>query len=136
MPEHSFGVSIPVVKVDAEQRLVTGWASLATDGGGKPVIDSQGDIIPIDELEKAAHEAFKAGGAGRAGDMHETPNTADIVESFVATPEKMKALGYDSDGKSGWIVTLKVNDDEQWALVKSGQRLELSIRGTAERVAA
>ncbi len=133
--QHSFSVALQVQKVDQDLGLVTGWASVVTDTAGNPVVDLQGDIIPVAELEKAAQEAFADGGRGKGGDMHERTGVCDIVESLVLTKAKRQALQL-GDGPEGWVVTLKVNDPELKAQVKSGAKLELSIAGEAERVAA
>lgn len=129
----AWAVTIPVKKLDAIEGLVTGWASVVTDDNGIPIIDSQGDVIPAHELEKAAQAAFRdLGGAGRAGDMHERTGVADIVESFVLTREKRAALGL-GDGPEGWIVTLKVTDPNLLKEITDGEKLELSIHGEAVR---
>lgn len=129
----NWSVTIPIRKVDGEQQLVTGWASVVTTADGAPIVDSQGDIIPIAELEKAAHEAFLLGGLGKAGDMHERQGVASVVESMVLDAAKREALGF-GKGAEGWVVSLKIHDDKLWNMVKSGERMELSLRGIAERV--
>lgn len=118
-------------KLDEEQRKVTGWASVVTKEDGSRVIDSQEDIIPIEEIEKAAHELMLAGGT--LGEMHARLGVGRICESFVASVEKRKALGL-GDGPEGWVITAKVTDDAAWARVKKGELAEFSIGGTAERV--
>lgn len=123
-----------VKKVNTDQRLVTGWASVVTDAQGNALVDHQGDVIPIAELEKAVHAMFLDGGVEKGGDMHQRMGTADIVESFVVTKEKREALGF-GPGPEGWVITMKVNDDKQWEDIKSGKKLEFSIAGEAERVA-
>jgi len=128
-----FNVNIPIKKFNTEKRLATGWASVVTDEKGNPIIDSDGDVIPVEELEKAAIEAFVNGGKGKGGDMHERKGVADVVESFVVTQEKREALGF-GKGQEGWVVTLKIHDEDLWKQIKSGEKLELSIRGDAERI--
>ena len=84
----------------------------------------------------------------KGGDMHarvgkgllsgwsEPKHTADLVESFVVTPEKLQSLGLPGDALPlGWWVGFQVNDDEQWALVKDGKRSGFSIHGTGTRKA-
>lgn len=127
-----WSLTVPVAKLDEERRLVTGWASIANDAQGRPVIDAEGDIIPVVELEKAAHDLMLSGGAGKTDDMHQRFGVGDVVESLVVTAEKRAALGLGT-GPAGWIVTMKVNDDKTWADVKAGKKLELSIYGTGRR---
>lgn len=130
----AWGLKIHVSKAQAtsdDEATVTGWASVVTDEHGVPIIDYDGDIIPVRELEKAAQTAFvDAGGKGRAGDMHERTGVADIVESMVLTKEKRQALGL-GEGPEGWVVTLKVRDKQLVKDIRSGRKLELSLHGEA-----
>lgn len=131
---HAFSASLEIRKVDAEKREITGWASVSLDNEGRPVVDSQGDHIPLDELEAAAHEAFaRDEGRAVAGDMHKRVGVGTIIESMVLTAEKRAALGL-GEGPQGWVVTMKIHDDKTWADIKSGRKMELSIAGMAERV--
>jgi len=130
-----FELKIPVVKIDRPKGLVTGWASIVTTADGTPIIDHDGEIIPIAELEKAAQEAFADGqiGRGKAGDMHERTGVADLVESMVLSAEKREELKL-GKGPEGWVVTLKINDPKLLAEIVDGTKTELSILGTAERI--
>lgn len=125
-----------VSKVDTDKRQVFGWCSL-TKVNGEDVVDRQGDYIPLDEVEKSAYNYVIHSRKG--GDMHkrdgEAPlHTSDLIESFVVTPEKLEALGLDSDAvPHGWWVGFKVNDDSQWEAVKKGERAHFSIHGKGRR---
>ena len=132
---HEWSLTVPVAKLDDEQQIVTGWALILTDAQGRSVVDSQGDMIAVAELEKAAHELVLSGGAGKTDDMHERFGVGDVVESLVVTAEKRKALGL-GDGPDGWAVTMKIRDAKTWADVKAGRKLELSIYGSARRTDA
>lgn len=124
-------IKMDISKIDTDQRLVTGWVAVVTDETGFPIIDSDDHIIPVIELEKAVHEAFaESGGAGKGGSMHKQNGVMDVVESFVVTMEKRKALGF-GDGPEGWIATFRVNDDDVWQKIKTGELPELSLRGEA-----
>lgn len=127
-------VKLEVKKIDHEQRKFTGWVAVVSDDAGFPIVDSDDHIIPVMELEKAVHEAFaESGGAGKGGDMHTKTGVMDVVESFVVTVAKREALGL-GKGPEGWIATFRVNDDELWEQIKSGERPELSMRGEATGV--
>lgn len=131
-----FQVRVPVAKSaqDGDAVTVTGWAAVITHADGTPVIDYDGDLIPVAELEGAAHRALKrSSGAGRVGDMHDNLGAADLVESMVLTAEKRAALGFGT-GPEGWAVTLRVNDPELAKQIRTGEKSELSIRGSAKRV--
>ena len=132
MPEQSFSITASVAKLDDEKQLVTGWAVISNDASGRPVIDAQGDLIPLAELEKAAHELVLTGGADKTDDMHERFKVGDVVEAMVVTKAKREALGM-GPGPEGLVVTMKVRDAKTWADVKAGKKLELSIFGTGQR---
>jgi len=129
LSKRAIGVNLQIKKIDTEQRLCTGWVAITADEHGMPIIDSDDHLIPTVELEKAVHEAFaETSGKGMGGDMHQRRGVLDVVESFVVTAAKRKALGL-GEGPEGWIATFRVNDDDLWARVKSGERPELSMRG-------
>ena len=131
-----------ISKVDTDKRQVFGWASVS-EMDGQPVLDLQGDIVPIDEIEKSAYRYVLESRKG--GDMHERVgksyvptdapmHTADLIESFVVTPEKLEGMGLAGDALPlGWWVGFHVNNDRQWNLVKSGQRTGFSIHGSGVR---
>lgn len=127
-------IRIAISKRDDAKRIITGWAAVSEDKHGSPVIDHQGDFIPVDELEKAAQQLMSEGGVGRAGEMHEK-RVGDITEMAVLTPEKLRKLGFtDTNGPSGLVVSMKILDDSAWGQVVSGKLSELSISGTGERI--
>jgi hypothetical protein len=130
-----------ISKVDEDKRQVFGWASVSRING-QDVIDLQGDVVPIEEIEKSAYKYVIESRKG--GDMHRRVkkfddgtvphHTADMIESFVVTPEKLSKMGLPDDAlPHGWWVGYKVNDDEQWQLVKSGARAGFSIHGSGTR---
>lgn len=142
--EHDLEWTGTISKVNEDRRLVFGWCSISKVDG-QPVVDLQGDYVPIETTEDAAYKYVVTSRKG--GDMHrrvskfgvgrdEPYHTADLVESFVVTPEKLQALGLtQSQLPLGWWVGFKVNDDEQWARVKRGERPGFSIHGSGRRVA-
>lgn len=144
-----------ISKVDTDKRQVFGFCSVS-EVNGQPVIDLQGDWVPIEEVEKAAYTYMLASRAG--GDMHKRVNkgglphepgeivldtqlpadqplrTGEIIESFVVTPEKLNALGLPQDSMPlGWWLGFQVHDDDAWAAIKSGRRTGFSLHGTGKR---
>lgn len=108
-----------------------GWAAMSRDDLGRPVVDTDGEHIPVEELERAAQRAFlRRGGRGSVGVMHTEFARADLVESFVLSAEKRAAFELGA-GPEGWMVGLESRDPEVIKLVRSGTLLELSIRGKA-----
>ena len=125
----AFNLTAEFTKIDEDKRLVTGWASVITENG-EHVIDSQEDVITEEELVKAAHQFMQD--ARVAKEMHEGGQIGDVVESLVMTTALQKQLGIDL-GKVGWIITMKINDDEVWKRVKDGELRAFSIGGQGVR---
>jgi hypothetical protein len=126
--------TLQLLKLDDEKRVATGWVSVVEDAAGNQIVDSEGHLIPITELEKAVHAAFsESGGKGKGGDLHEEQGLLDVVESFVVTAEKREALGF-GQGPAGWVASFSVSDDDVWSKIKSGDRPELSLRGSGRGV--
>jgi len=130
--------TMKILKVDEEQRMVYGWASVISEGG-RPHVDSQGDVIMPAELEKATTEFMKdvrkVLGMHRREEDGAVPEQGDgmVVHSLPLTAELAKALGVESD-REGWIVGVHVPGDELWAGVKSGEFAAFSIGGSGTRV--
>lgn len=129
-----------ISKVDQEKHQVFGWANLSSIDG-EPIVDLQGDWVPVDEMEDAAYRYVLTSRKG--GDMHrrvskyagdEPLKTADMIESFVVTPEKLDVLGLPHDALPlGWWLGFKVHDEEQWRMIRSGERTGFSIHGSGRR---
>jgi predicted ABC-type ATPase len=126
-----------VRKVDAEQRLVTGWFSVITNSDGSPHVDSQGDVIDEDMLVKTAHNFMTnyrdAGEVHMKGADGEPRVVGTVVESLVVTKGVKKTLGLPPDTPTGWMGTVYVRDDGVWSKVKSGEYQGFSIGGVATR---
>ena len=127
-----------ISKVDVDKRQVFGWATV-THVDGQEVVDLQDDYIPMEEIEKAAYSYVVSSRKG--GDMHAREgdgpkHTADLIESVIFSPEKIEKMGLDPAvfPKMGWWLGMKVNDEEQWELVKKGERTGFSIHGKGTRV--
>lgn len=116
-----------ILKVDEEQRIIFGWASVSTYKG-ELIVDKQGDIIEMDTLEKAVNGFMEHVRVGKT--MHVGEQTGVIIHSFPVSKQICEALGIQSDTE-GWIVGYKVYDDETWEGVKSGKYASFSIGGRA-----
>ncbi len=130
----SWSTPFKIEKVDQDKQQLFGWASVVTKGG-RAIIDKQGDIIPVDELENAAHDFVLS--SRKQGDMHSrTDGVGRLIESMVFSAEKQKALGIDL-GLEGWWVGFQCDCKELWKDIRTGRKLEFSIGGAAipEKVA-
>lgn len=122
-----------ILKADNEQRMVWGWASVITTPEG-PVYDSQGDAIEPDEMIEYTTD-FMMSDARIGKSMHDGPTIGQVVHSLPLTYPLAKALGIQTP-QEGWIVAMKVFDDDTWEAVKSGELSAFSIggRGTREEI--
>ena len=118
-----------VTKMDTEQRIVYGFASVISKDG-VPIVDRQGDIITAQELEKAASEFMLGTRTGLT--MHKGEPTTTIIHSFPMTDETKKAYQIESPYEA-WLIAVKVHDDETWERVKQGELKDFSIGGRAQR---
>lgn len=118
-----------ILKVDEEQRLVYGWASVIKING-EYVVDKQGDVIDGPTLETAVNKFMEDVRVGKT--MHVGEETGKIIHSMPITKELCDALGIQSVNE-GWIVAYKVYDDAVWERVKSGELRAFSIGGRAQR---
>lgn len=129
-----------IEKFDTDKRQIFGWANLAIVDG-KPVVDLQGDYVSIDEIEKSAYGYMLNSRVG--GHMHKrigkaldggAVHVADVIESFVVTPEKLAVMGLAPDALPlGWWTGMQVFDEDVWQRVKRGELTGLSIHGTGTR---
>ena len=120
-------ISGQILKVDEEQRIIYGWASVITEKG-ETVVDRQGDVIEAETLVKAVNEFMEHVRIGKT--MHEGEATGQVIHSLPVTKEICGALGIQCD-REGWVVAYKVYDDEVWKRVKSGELRAFSIGGRA-----
>lgn len=116
-----------ILKMDDEQRIVYGWASVVTEDG-EPVVDTQGDVISPSEMEKMANDFMLD--VRKAKAMHTGGQIGEVIHSMPLTNELMKAFDIYSD-KEGWLIAMKIYDDEAWAGMKKGRFSGFSIGGKA-----
>lgn len=136
---------LPLMKRSAKKQAF-GWISVTnhpTEGVGpdKVVLDRQGDIIHIDDLEEAAYRYVRESRV--AGEMHmrdadDKPTPAgDLIESFVVTPEKLTAMGVPEDVAKqvpvGWWGGYQVTSDDTWDKIESKKLTGFSIHGSGVR---
>lgn len=115
-----------VLKVDDEQRIIYGWASV-TKVDGQYLVDRQGDVIKTETLHKAVNEFMKKVRVGKL--MHSGEQVGEIIHSF-PVGDDIDKLGIQTN-KEGWLIGYHVTDDKLWEDVKSGKYSEFSIGGKA-----
>jgi len=116
-----------ILKQDSEERLVYGWAYVSTDKG-EISLDHSGEFVRPDQIAKAATNFMLS--MRTAKRMHSGGKIGEVVHSMPLTNDITKALGIQSD-REGWLVAIKVYDDQVWQDVKSGKLAAFSIGGKA-----
>jgi len=121
-----------VLKINEDDNLVFGWASVAINKTGDVVVDQADEVIDIEDLEMAAYAfnlIFRKSGANHKGDAN-----GSLVESMVFTEEKLKMLGLEKGSiNEGWWVGFHIEDDNEFAKIKKGDYNMFSIQGKALR---
>ena len=129
----NFEIYAEIAKLDDEQQIVFGWGSV-TKIGQVPYVDSQDDVIEDTDLEKAVHDFMLA---PMHDEMHQRlVPTSKIVESFVATDEKLRKMFPNEQipqGIRGWWIGIKIFDPELYQKHKNGTYSGFSITGSAHR---
>jgi hypothetical protein len=124
-----FAPTIKVVEADEPQNLVFGWANVSYNADGTQLLDHQGHMVDIEDLEHMAYNFVVK--YRKSGDMHSSDAFGELVESMVYTPEKLEVLGLDpSQVPYAWWVGFRLPPEEA-AKVRRGERGMFSIEGHA-----
>ena len=127
---------------DDEKRIVTGPAMISNqeiirlDAEGNPYF-----VYFTEDTVQKASELFAKYGKTKATNFQHEVGMRDVtvIESWIVTdPEKDKsnALGFKSIPKGTWMVSYKVDNDQLWGKVKSGEVQGFSIEGIfSQRIA-
>jgi cation transport regulator ChaB len=126
-----YSSSVKIIKMDDEQRVVWGWASVATENGDA-VFDVHGDHIPMTELTKASIDFMENVRVGKS--LHQGAQTSSVIGCLPLSQELAKALGIETT-REGLIMGFRVQDDATWGLIKSGELPALSIGGRGRKYA-
>jgi len=118
-----------ILKADEAQRIVWGWASVATEKG-ELVVDQQGDTMTPDEMVKMANGFMESVRTAKA--MHEGESIGEVIHSLPLTKELAKAFGIETD-REGWIIGMKIKDDDVWKSVLANEFSGFSIGGRAAK---
>lgn len=120
--------AMQIAKINEDEQLVFGWASVSMTKEDQLVVDSHGDVIEPAELENAAYEFMLD--FRKSGERHEGGSVGEVVESVVITKQKAEAMNIEAP-HTGWWIGVKIQDAETFAKVKSGEYEMFSIEGTA-----
>lgn len=118
-----------IFRVDEEERMVWGWASVAKMND-QYIVDRHGDVITPEVLAKAATSFME--NVRVAKTQHMGPQIGSIVHSLPITKEIASALGIETN-KEGWVIGMKIYDDQVWADVKKGLLPSFSFGGRGKK---
>lgn len=113
---------VPITKLDDDKQIVYGPVLVPGE------VDSQGDIVTKEEIERVAHNFMlklqkSRGEKGIIGKQHtdiEFGKHGYVVESFI-------------DPNGVWMLGTKVEDADTWAEIKKGEITGYSIGGVGAR---
>ncbi len=112
-----------VIKSD-EKRLVIAEVYSPLD------VDSQGEAMTAEEIEKAAHLFLSKGLVDNIDESHSREKTGCvIVESFIVDKNDSRGLT-----EGAWAVCVHVAPDDLWQKVKSGELNGFSFSGSCSRM--
>jgi hypothetical protein len=123
-------ISVKMNKDSSEkQQICYGWASVISIDG-RPIVDTDGDIIEASELENAVNKFMET--ERDALVLHDGEPIGRVLHSLPLTGDLAKRLGFDCD-REGWIIGMKITDNEIWKLADDGVLPAFSIGGRAKR---
>jgi hypothetical protein len=114
-----------ILKADDEKQLVYGVVL------EPETVDTQGDVISADEIEKAAHRFLVKSRV--ISDRHSKKADAEVVESYVA-PDAFE-MGGQKVKKGSWVLGVHVSDSKLWSAIKQGEYQGFSVGGFGVREA-
>ena len=128
-----------IQKVNTERQNVFGWASVGylpdnQAGVYREYADWQGDILRnIEDIEDAAYD-FTLNSRDSGTEHIGKGGKGTLIESFVSTPEKWKAMGIPSGVLPvAWWTGFHISDPEAWMGVKKGRYKMFSVQGQGMR---
>lgn len=113
--------SVDFIKVEEEKRLVTGIVI------EPEVEDTYGDIISIEEIEKAMIRFMEGNPQIRVEHDPDYAPKVVIIENWIEREGRM--IGEQFVKVGTWLMTTKVFDDDVWKLIKEGKLNGYSFRG-------
>jgi hypothetical protein len=137
-----------VTKANEHQTLF-GWLNVSTEPDGTDVVDSDGQNIPIGELERAAYAFLKSVSAPSGVDHDGGDPDGEMVASVVFTDDVLDALSVDpATGEPieplrkalrehmprGWFGAFHIADEAAWVAARDGDRQAFSVEGYAGRM--
>lgn len=122
-------LSFKIEKATPTGRHVSGWLSVV-EKDGKPVEDTQGDRISIEEISKAFRKYMKGSRVIKA--RHAGDQVGEMVECVVIDDDFAKAHGITHTTRGVWG-TAEITDEKAREEVRKGILKAFSIGGRGKR---
>jgi hypothetical protein len=132
--EEVLTLTAEIRKIDDERQRIFGIASLLTKSDGTALIDLQGDVIEIQDMEDGWYGYVRE--SGELDFEHMGHVRGHLIEAMLFTPEKLQVLGLPEDSLPicAWA-GYDIPDPTDWHLVKQHRYFMYSIYGEALREA-
>lgn len=127
-----------ITKVNTERQNVFGWASvgyLPDNGMYREYTDWQGDVLKnIEDIEDAAYD-FTLNSRDSGTEHIGKGGKGTLIESFVSTPEKWRAMGIPNGVLPiAWWTGFHISDRNAWTGVREGRYKMFSVQGQGRRI--
>lgn len=112
-----------------DEQVVSGIAYQSTppELESMPYLDSQNEWVKMSELEKGAH-AYLANSGGLFNINHEGHSYRFPILESAIIEEDTEKWGH-KIFKGAWLLTLSIDDDSIWAMIKNNSLNGFSIQG-------
>lgn len=136
--DYDFRTVHRIQKINEERQNVFGWASvgyLPDNGGYREYVDWQGDVLKsIEDIEDAAYD-FTLNSRDQGTEHIGKGGKGSLIESFVSTPEKWRAMGIPNGVLPiAWWTGFHISDPQSWDGVKKGKYRMFSVQGQGRRI--
>lgn len=120
----SFSTFGKIIKTDSENHFVTGIVY-------EPMtVDTQGDYMTEEEIQKAAHWYAKNGTGVDVQHDEKKLDGACVVESWIAKADF--SLDKTDIKKGTWLMTVEISDHDVWDKVEKGELTGFSMGGSGK----
>lgn len=114
---------LSIARTDALRRIVYGIVYAPDE------VDTDGDTIDADEIEKAAYDFMHEGRTGQIDSDHDgVPGKGFVAESWIIRPGDPLFTG---ETPGAWAVGIKVTDAGTWQRLEKGELRGISMAGLA-----
>jgi len=121
--ELAFEKPVTIKKLDEDQRMVFCIVYSPEE------IDTQGDTASAEVIKEAAYNFMRCARTNNVDKQHDfIPDEGFVAESWIV---KDNDAVFPEEAAGSWAVGIKVENDETWNLIKSGDITGLSLAGLA-----